>query len=104
MEEVREFSWALFETHVGKTFDLVGPDGRRVPIVFQNLADRGRSSFGTMFSLYFLVPPEGPSEQGLFRLEQEDLGSLELTLVPVRSEGDSLVFEAAMNLLGSEGE
>jgi hypothetical protein len=103
MEEVTELSRALFEPHVGGEFELVDEGDRRVPVVLQRVADRGGAPHTTMFSLYFVVPPEGPAVQGLFRLEREDLGAVDLLLVPVRQEGESLLFEAAVNLLGSDG-
>lgn len=102
MEQVTDFSRGLFEPHVGQDFELVAGD-RRVPVRLERVADRGGAPHSTMFSLYFLVPPGGPGEQGLYRLERPGLGAVDLLLVPVRRAGDSLVFEAAMNLLGSDG-
>jgi hypothetical protein len=103
MEQVTQFSRALFDAHVGEEFELVGDDGLRVPTLLQRVADRGGAPHATLFSLYFLVPPEGPKEQGLFRLERPGLGAVDLLLVPVRQEGESILFEAAFSLLGPEG-
>jgi hypothetical protein len=102
-EQVTEFSRQLFEPFVGRTFELVD-DGERVPVLLRKLVDKGGSPHTTMFSLLFVIPPGGPTEQGLYRLECPGLGAVDLLLVPIRAEEDSLVFEAAMNLLGSSGE
>ena len=102
MEPVTELSSSIFEPHVGEGFEIVGRDGRRVTAVLERIADRGGAPHSTMFSLYFLVPPGGPTAQGSYHLERDGFGAVELFLVPVQQEGDSLRFEAAMNLLGSE--
>jgi len=104
MEHVTQFSRALFDPHVGEKFELVARDGQRVPTVLQRVADRGGAPHASLFSLYFLVPPEGPKEQGLFRMERQGFGAVDLLLVPVRQEGESILFEAAFSLLGPEGE
>ncbi|MGO9559129.1 MAG: DUF6916 family protein [Acidimicrobiales bacterium] len=104
MEDVKVFSRALFRPHVGEDFDLFDGEGGRVTVRLKRLADRGGAPHTTMFSLYFVVPPGGPESQGTYRLEREGLGAVELFLVPVRQDGESIVFEAAMNLLGSDGE
>jgi hypothetical protein len=103
---VTEFSVDIFLPYVGSTFDLVGNDGRRVPTVLERVADRGRDSHSTTFSLYFVVPePAGPNMQGTYHLECEGLGAVDLFLVPIGREGDALRFEATMNLLlPSEGK
>jgi len=101
MGQVTELRADLFGPHVGETFDLVGRDGRRLPIVLERLADRGGEPHCTMFSLFFVIPAGGPTEQGLYRLERDGLGTVDLLLVPVGRDGDAVVFEAAVNLLGS---
>ncbi len=104
MEEVTVFSRALFRPHVGEEFDLIGAEDRRIKVRLERLVDRGGAPHSTMFSLYFVVPPGGPESQDVYRLEREGLGSVSLLLVPMRRDGESIVFEAAMNLLGSDGE
>jgi hypothetical protein len=104
MEPVTVLSPDAFQPHVGEAFELVGAQGQRVTVLLQRLADRGGSPHSTMYSLYFLVPKDGPRDQGLFRLEREGFGSVELLLVPVAQEGESILFEAAVNLLKANGE
>jgi hypothetical protein len=104
MEQVASLSRSLFNPYVGEEFELVMEDGPPVPVRLEHLADRGGAPHSTMFSLYFLIPHGGPQEQGLFRLQREGLGAVELLLVPVRRDGESVLFEAAINLLGSDGE
>lgn len=106
MEPVTTLSRALFEPHVGETFELLDPDGSAppVPVLLERLVDRGGAPHSTMFALFFVVPAPGPTEQGLYRLDRDGLGAVDLLLVPVGRRDGGILFEAAFNLLGSSGE
>ncbi len=98
----------LFAPTVGSEFRLRAPDGRSMPIVLTKLTDRGGGLHTTQFSLLFEVPDGGPTEQDVYTLEQEAIGSVDLMLVPVARVENGLLFEAAFALLGgktmAEGE
>jgi hypothetical protein len=49
------------------------------------------------FSLIFLGPREPVLPQRIYRLEQEDLGPMELFLVPIGRDGSGTRYEAAFN-------
>ncbi len=49
------------------------------------------------FSLTFQAPPEVSPVQGLYRLEHEELGTLEVFLVPVAGDREGTDFEAVFN-------
>lgn len=49
------------------------------------------------FSLTFQAPPEVRPVQGLYRLEHEELGTLEMFLVPVAGDQQGTDFEAVFN-------
>jgi hypothetical protein len=94
------FGRDLFAPAVGSEFHLRAPDGRSVPVVLTKLTDRGADGYTTQFSLLFSVPAGGPTQQDVYTLEQEQVGSVQLLLVPVARLEDGLLFEAAIALLG----
>jgi hypothetical protein len=96
------FSRELFAPTVGSEFQLRAPDGRAMPIVLTKLTDRGGGLHTTQFSLLFRVPDGGPTEQDVYTLEQDDIGSLQLLLVPVARVEDGLLFEASFALLSGQ--
>jgi len=49
------------------------------------------------FSLYFRGPAASALPQRIYSLQHETMGALELFLVPIRREGDTLVYEAVFN-------
>ncbi len=51
------------------------------------------------FTLLFQAPAIAPPSQGIYRLEHDVLGAMELFLVPVSRDADGLYYEAVFNLL-----
>ncbi|MEK6302343.1 MAG: hypothetical protein AABO41_16660 [Acidobacteriota bacterium] len=51
------------------------------------------------FSLLFRAPQDIPLQQGMFRLEHDTLGAIDLFLVPVRKDEQAYYYEAVFNLL-----
>ncbi|HEY0780924.1 MAG TPA: hypothetical protein VGE98_00605 [Thermoanaerobaculia bacterium] len=51
----------------------------------------------TPFSLYFRGPASSVLPQRIYRLQHAAMGALDLFLVPIRREGDTLVYEAVFN-------
>lgn len=49
------------------------------------------------FSLLFLGPLDPPIEQGIYRLEHDQLGAGDIFLVPVSHDEKGLCYEAAFN-------
>lgn len=92
----------LFAPTVGLEFQLRAPDGRSMPIVLTKLSDRAGGLHTTQFSLLFEVPDGGPTEQDVYTLEHEAIGSVDLLLVPVERVDDGLLFEASFALLGGQ--
>jgi uncharacterized protein DUF6916 len=102
---VAELPWlthSQFADRVGETFDVrvdsvavlaltlaeatvsdvpggIGPDG----------AERAQ------FSLVFSGPPQPFLPQGTYRLEHDELGALELFLVPIGPDADAMRYQAA---------
>jgi hypothetical protein len=53
----------------------------------------------TNFSVMFIAPSDVPAQQGLYTLDNESLGRMDLLLVPVASDNKGLHFEAVFNYL-----
>jgi len=51
----------------------------------------------TNFSVELVAPPDVPAEQGIYRLEDHELGAMDLFLVPVSRDAEGLHFEAVFN-------
>ena len=49
------------------------------------------------YSLQFLAPVTAPRSQGIFKLEHETLGSMNLFLVPIKLDEKGLYYEAIFN-------
>lgn len=49
------------------------------------------------FSLFFLGPPEAPVWQGLYQLTHDQLGQLEIFLVPIGRDQTGVQYEAVFN-------
>ena len=49
------------------------------------------------FSLFFLGPPGAPLRQGLYQLTHEQLGALEIFLVPIGQDPAGVQYEAVFN-------
>jgi hypothetical protein len=96
------FSRELFAPTVGSEYQLRAPDGRSMAIVLTKLTDRGGGLHTTQFSLLFEVPDGGPTEQDVYTVEQETIGSVDLLLVPVSRVQDGVLFEAAFALLSGQ--
>ena len=92
----------LFDPAVGTTFRISAPGVDAVSAELIKITDRNGGLHTTQFSLLFRVPEGGPTEQDLYTLEHEVLGSVQLLLVPVAEAGDGLLFEAAIALMGRE--
>ena len=51
------------------------------------------------FTLLFRAPLDAPQRQGIYRLEHNSIGAMDLFLVPVKKDDSGLYYEAVFNLL-----
>jgi len=58
---------------------------------------RDREKMEASFSLLFLAPLECTAEQGIYELQHEDLGTLNIFLVPLGSDEKGHQLEAIFN-------
>ncbi len=95
---------ALFEPHVGDSFDvaLADPDGGPLRLVLSETSESteagGRGPDGQsrqQFSLVFSGPVERVLPQRTYAVRHPDLGDLGLFLVPLGPQGGAMRYEAA---------
>jgi hypothetical protein len=86
-----------FEAEVSTAFHVVGADGVNLQL---SEVRGGRSSADLeQFSAYFRSDPGVVFAQGAYLLRHDALGDVEIFLVPIDRDGDSLVLEAAVATL-----
>lgn len=91
------FTIDTFSGHVGTKFLMHYGDSQTAELELISATDVGSSPRQAQFSLVFKGPPEGPAAQNIFRLEHEELGALDLFLVPIARDKDGLTYEAIFN-------
>lgn len=93
-----------FLEHVGTTFGTKLPDGGDVGLVLVRLEEHVSTPVHQNFSLIFRSLGDMPREQGIFSLENESLGKIDLFLVPIAANADGLELEAVINLVQTNEE
>ena len=81
------------------TFRMRLTDGSGFDLSLVNFDDHVSNSAQENFSLLFRAPGAAPPFQGIYRLENDRLGEMDLFLVPVKKDGDGLYYEAVFNNL-----
>jgi hypothetical protein len=92
---------ADFAAHLGTTFRLRLADGAALDVVLEEASPHphlppqpGRRRG---FSLVFRSSSPGHLPQGIYRLDHEAMGAMELFLVPIGPRGDGMCYEAVFN-------
>jgi hypothetical protein len=91
-----------FAGRVGDLFGISGTDGPDVPLTLVE-ATQGSEPGGPgpegqqrrQFSLVFRAPTSQVWHQGTYALAHDELGELELFLVPIGTDADGVLYEAA---------
>ncbi|MDA8018208.1 MAG: hypothetical protein MPN21_12245 [Thermoanaerobaculia bacterium] len=86
-----------FADKVGDRFQLAQDDGT-VDIELIEAIESGDQVFDRKpFSLLFRAPSGAVPQQQIYRLEHDDLGELDLFLVPISADQDSVDCEAVFS-------
>lgn len=72
-------------------------DGSTAEFSLENVSELNANSVTRSFSLTFRAPSDVAAEQSIYQLCHETLGTVELFLVPVRRDNDSIYFESIFN-------
>ena len=87
-----------FEPHVGSTFWVEFPNGSKVELRLTGAAKVMESEAARLerhpFSLYFIGPKSYLLPQRTYHLTHEQLGALEIFLVPVGQDASTYQYEA----------
>ncbi|MGE3466696.1 MAG: hypothetical protein AB7J13_07160 [Pyrinomonadaceae bacterium] len=86
-----------FSAALNQTFQVAAGDGSVFDLVLSAINSHVSSEQQENFSLLFRGPVEAPAKQGTYRLENEELGSMDIFLVPVKKDEAGLYFEAVFN-------
>ena len=91
------FTIDMFSAHMGSKFLMRYGDSQTAALELTSATDVGSSPRQAQFSLVFLGPVDAPAAQGIYRIEHERLGALDLFLVPIGRDKSGLSYEAIFN-------
>jgi len=94
-----------FQPHVGETFQLEFADGQTLDFELQSatpLTDHGSlgspdSGYRTPFSLLLMGPEGLDLPQSTYHFAHDELGSIDIFLVPIERSGNRLTYQAIFN-------
>lgn len=91
---IEDLTVETFEDRVGDGFRLVADDGTLDLSLVECERLREAAREREPFSLVFLGPSEPILPQQIYRLEHDELGELEIFLVPIAQDADGTRYEA----------
>lgn len=91
------FTVEMFTGHVGSKFLMHFGDSQTAELELISAADVGSSPRQAQFSLVFQGPQDAPAAQGIFRVDHDELGELDLFLVPIARNNIGISYEAVFN-------
>ena len=90
---------ASFAENLNTRFRVVLQDSSVIEMELIEVSDRRSTPRQEQFSLFFRAPQGTHVEQGLYRLEHDQLESGELFLVPVSQDDKGVCYQAVFNRL-----
>ena len=87
----------IFEGHQNSKFQMHYGDSQTAELELVSVDDVGSSERQKQFSLRFLGPMEAPILQGIYRVDHDKLGPLDLFLVPIARDKTGVSYEAVFN-------
>lgn len=91
------FTIEMFAGHENSKFQMHYGDSQTAELDLVSVTDVGSSERQKQFSLVFLGPLEAPISQGVYRLDHDKLGALDLFLVPISRDNKGVRYEAIFN-------
>ena len=89
----------LFSKHVNTIFTMCLEAGGRFDLELRSCDVHVANPGHENFSLEFLGPLDAPLVQGIYRLANEQMGDMDIFLVPIARESAGTVYEAVFNLV-----
>lgn len=91
------FTLEMFEGQLNTTFQMHYGDSQAADLQLIGAKDVGSSERQKQFSLVFKGPYEAPILQGVYRVDHDKLGNLDLFLVPISRDQSGVCYEAIFN-------
>ena len=88
---------------VDKTFRASASEGPEFDVSLLEFTDIADTETVETFSLLFRAPSDIGRTQGIYHLEHDEMGSMDIFLVPIRQDEQGLYFEAVFNRLKKKG-
>jgi hypothetical protein len=87
----------VFSEHLNTQFHIRFEPDITLNLELVEVAEGVSTPVQEQFSLIFRGPLETPFRQGMYRIEHERMGALQLFLVPVDRKPEGMLYEAAFN-------
>ena len=91
------FTIEIFEGHQNSKFQMHYGESQSAEVELVTAKDAGSSERQKQFSLVFKAPCDAPILQGIYRVDHEKLGNLDLFLVPISRDQSGVRYEAIFN-------
>jgi len=91
------FTIETFSKLVNTKFKMQYGNSQAVELELISATDLGSTPRQIQFSLIMLGPENAPLMQGIYKLEHEKLGALDLFLVPIGKDQSGVSYEAVFN-------
>lgn len=88
-----------FSQQVDSFFRAFADGGDDVDLVLIKFTDLSPDETQENYSLVFRAPIDATQNQGIFRLSHDELGEMDIFLVPISRDESGLYFEAVFNRL-----
>jgi hypothetical protein len=94
---IDELNSRIFTECLHDTFTLIAPGGETCPLELIEVAEKPAAPGNEQFSIVFRETEGHRAPQGIYTLEHERLGRIELFLVPVDEGSGRIALEAVFN-------
>lgn len=94
-----QFDRDKFAEVLGTSFVLKAADGKAMTIELVEVSEAKERPHQLSFAIVFLTPEASIVEQGLYDLEHETLGAMQLFLVPIGMSDGRMRLESVFNML-----
>jgi len=91
------FDIEMFAGHENSKFLMHYGDSQTAELELIKVTDVGSSERQKQFSLLFQGPLEAPIAQGIYKVDHDKLGDLDLFLVPIAKDNSGVRYEAIFN-------
>ena len=91
-----------FTEQIGLTFKVIDFSPVPFELTLVRVVEHAKTEHSEAFSVFFLGPTDCFMPQGIQKIRHEQLGELEIFLVPVAKTKDGFEYEAAFNYILSK--